>query len=57
MTKVLLVEDHTEIRQILPRELERLDFTAITAENGKKAVEAAVNEKPDLTPWTLCCRE
>ena len=50
MTKVLLVEDHTEIRQILPRELERLDFTAITAENGKKAVEAAVNEKPDLTP-------
>jgi two-component system, cell cycle response regulator DivK len=48
MTKVLLVEDHPELRYVLQRQLEWMGFSAISARNGKEAVEKAVAEKPDL---------
>jgi CheY-like chemotaxis protein len=48
MAKILVAEDHTDIREIIRIELERMGFTAITAENGKQAVKAAIREKPDL---------
>jgi two-component system, cell cycle response regulator DivK len=48
MTKILLVEDHPELRHVLGLQLERMGFIAITAENGKEGVETAVAEKPDL---------
>ena len=48
MTKILLVEDHPDIRRVFGRQLEWMGFTAITANNGKEGVETAVAEKPDL---------
>ncbi len=48
MTKVLLVEDHPELRYVLQRQLEWMGFSAISATNGKDGVEKAVAEKPDL---------
>ena len=48
MAKILLVEDHTELRHVLGHQLESMGFTAITAKNGRERVETAVAEKPDL---------
>ena len=48
MAKILLVEDHTELRYVLGHQLESMGFTAITAKNGREGVETAVAEKPDL---------
>jgi two-component system cell cycle response regulator DivK len=48
MTKILLVEDHPELRHVLEGQLEYMGFSAITATNGKEGVEKAVAEKPDL---------
>jgi two-component system, cell cycle response regulator DivK len=48
LAKILLVEDHPELRNVLGLQLERMGFTAITAENGREGVETAVAEKPDL---------
>ena len=48
MPKILLVEDHTELRHGLRLLLEWMGFAAITAENGRDGVERAVAEKPDL---------
>jgi DNA-binding response OmpR family regulator len=56
MTKILLVEDHPELRHVLGLQLERMGFIAITAENGKEGVETAVAEKPDLILILSCQR-
>ena len=48
MAKILLVEDHPDIRHVLSRQLECMGFAAITANNGREGVETAVAEKPDL---------
>jgi two-component system cell cycle response regulator DivK len=48
MTKVLLVEDHPDVREILRVQLEWMGVTVITAKNGKEGVEAAIAERPDL---------
>jgi CheY-like chemotaxis protein len=48
LTKILLVEDHTELRHVLGHHLESMGFTTITANNGREGVETAVVEKPDL---------
>ena len=48
LVKILLVEDHTELRHVLGHQLESMGFTAITAKNGREGVETAVAEKPDL---------
>jgi CheY-like chemotaxis protein len=48
MTKILLVEDHPELRHVLRDRLAWMGFIALTAENGKEGVETAVAEKPDL---------
>ena len=48
LAKILLVEDHTELRHVLGHQLESMGFTAITAKNGREGVETAVAEKPDL---------
>ena len=48
MAKILLVEDHPELRYVLQRQLEWMGFSAISARNGKEGVEKAVAEKPDL---------
>jgi CheY-like chemotaxis protein len=48
MTKILLVEDHPELRYVLQRQLEWMGFSAIAATNGKDGVHKAIAEKPDL---------
>jgi two-component system, cell cycle response regulator DivK len=48
MTKILLVEDHPELRHLLKGQLEWMGFSAISATNGKEGVEKAVADKPDL---------
>ena len=48
MTKILLVEDHPELRHLLQGQLEWMGFSAISARNGKEGVQKAVAEKPDL---------
>jgi hypothetical protein len=48
MTKVLLVEDQPEIRDVVRSQLERSGFVVIIAKNGKEGVETAIAAKPDL---------
>ena len=48
MTKVLVVEDHPDIRYVVQHQLERLGFVVRVAKNGKEAVETAIAERPDL---------
>lgn len=48
MTRILLVEDHPELRDLLQSLIEKMGFTTIIARNGKEGVDTAVAEKPDL---------
>jgi CheY-like chemotaxis protein len=48
MKKILIVEDHPEIRDLLRTHLEWLGFAVIVAKNGKEGVDIAIAEKPDL---------
>ena len=48
MTKVLIIENHPDMREILVRILELMGFTTITSKNGKEGVEKALAEKPNL---------
>ncbi len=48
MKKVLVVEDHPDMRGLLIWQLERLGFSAIAAEGGQEGVEKAVQERPHL---------
>jgi two-component system, OmpR family, alkaline phosphatase synthesis response regulator PhoP len=48
MVKVLLVEDHPDIRRVLWVQLEWMGLTVILAKNGKEGADTAVAEKPDL---------
>ena len=48
MKKVLVVEDHPDMRELLIRQMELMGFLAIPAKHGKDGVEKAVQEKPEL---------
>ncbi len=48
MKKVLVVEDHPDMLEILTWQMEMLRFSVITAKNGKEGVEKAFEEKPQL---------
>ena len=48
MIKILLVEDHPDIRDVVQIHLERLGFVVSIAKNGKEGVETALAAKPDL---------
>ena len=48
MKKVLIVEDHPDLRKALRTQIELMGFTGITATNGKDGIETAMAEKPDL---------
>ncbi len=45
---VLIVEDDTDLRQILKDKLTGEDFNVLEAENGKKGLEAALANHPDM---------
>ncbi|MGE5304121.1 MAG: response regulator [Alphaproteobacteria bacterium] len=48
MKKVLIVEDHADMRELLSWQIELMGFAAITAKHGKEGVEKALSEKPHL---------
>ena len=48
MKKVLVVEDHPDVLDILTLKMEAMGFAVISANNGKQGVAKAVEEKPNL---------
>jgi two-component system alkaline phosphatase synthesis response regulator PhoP len=48
MKKVLIVEDHADMRELLSWQIELMGFIPVTAKHGKEGVEKAVAEKPQL---------
>jgi CheY-like chemotaxis protein len=48
MAKILLVEDNEMNRDMLSRRLVRNGFEVVIAVDGRKGVEMATSEKPDL---------
>ena len=48
MKKVLVVEDHPDMRELLVWQMELMGFTVIPAKHGKEGVEKALQEKPHL---------
>ena len=45
---ILVIDDNKEIRENTAEILELAGYKTLTAENGKKGVEVAVNQKPAL---------
>lgn len=48
MSRILVIDDNTDIRENTAEILSLAGYDTQTAENGKKGVEAAIKEKPDL---------
>ncbi|MFK5914838.1 MAG: response regulator [Woeseiaceae bacterium] len=48
MTKILLVEDNEDNRDMLSRRLERKDFIVSQAVDGQDGLDKVKSEKPDL---------
>ncbi len=48
MKKVLIVEDHADMRELLTWQIELMGFQPIPANHGKDGVEKAIAEKPHL---------
>src|SRR5688500_3882592 len=48
MKSVLVIDDNTDIRENTAEILDMAGYKIFTAENGKKGVELALKEKPDL---------
>ena len=48
MTKILLVEDNEDNRDMLSRRLERKDFIVVLAVDGQEGVNKAKEELPDI---------
>jgi CheY-like chemotaxis protein len=51
--KVLVAEDHDDIRDMMVVFIEELGFEAIAASDGQEAVELAVQHSPDLVLMDL----
>ena len=48
MTKILVVDDESDIRELLTDELMDADYDVIEAENGVEALNRVYNDNPDL---------
>ena len=48
MNKVLIIEDHGDMRELLTWQFELMGFTPITAKGGPEGVQKALSEKPQL---------
>ncbi len=46
--KILVVEDHPDMRELLVWQVELMGFLPIAAEQGREGVDKAVKEKPHL---------
>ena len=48
MKKILIVEDHADMRELLAWQVELMGLVPVTAKLAKEGVEKAIAEKPDL---------
>ena len=48
MNKILIIEDHADMRELLAWQIELMGFTPISAKQGREGVEKALAEKPQL---------
>ena len=48
MKKILIVEDHADMRELLAWQIELMGFVPITAKLAKEGVEKAIAEQPNL---------
>ena len=48
MKKVLIVEDHADMRELLTWQIELMGLLPIPAKHGKEGVDKAISEQPDL---------
>jgi DNA-binding response OmpR family regulator len=55
MKKILVVDDENSVRDLIQLILKREKYEVIIASDGKSALLAAKEQKPDLIIWTLCC--
>lgn len=46
--KILLVEDDPSISKLYQTKFDQENFNVVTAENGKKGLDLAISEKPDI---------
>ncbi|HVO94240.1 MAG TPA: response regulator [Terriglobales bacterium] len=48
MKKILVIEDHADMRELLTWQIELMGFTPVSAKQGREGVEKALAEKPQL---------
>jgi len=48
MKKILIVEDHADMRELLTWQIELMGFVPIPAKHGKEGLEKAITEQPHL---------
>lgn len=48
MKKILIIEDHGDMRELLTWQIELMGFAPITAKRGHEGIEKALSEKPEL---------
>ena len=48
MKKILVVEDHADMRELLAWQIELMGFAPITAKLAQEGIDKAVAERPDL---------
>ncbi len=46
--RILIVEDHADLRELLKLQIQTMGHKVIEAENGQKGLEKALAETPDL---------
>lgn len=51
--KILLIEDHPEMRQLIATSLRRLGYELLEAKDGQTGIRMALTENPDLVLLNL----
>jgi len=48
MKKILIIEDHADMRELLTWQVELMGFAALTAKQGSEGLQKARSENPDM---------
>lgn len=48
MKKILIIEDHSDMRELLTWQVELMGFAAVSAKQGREGLEKALSENPDM---------
>jgi CheY-like chemotaxis protein len=46
--KILIIEDHADIRRVLSMTLQHLGYETVEANNGRSGIDLTLRERPDL---------